>query len=111
MTEFAQPCPLRTRKGEVRKVGVELEFSGTSLPEAAEAVREAYGGELRQDHEHRYALVAPELGEFEITFDSSLLSDKRYEEVLGGLGIPLSDGVKGVVESVLRTVGGTFLPL
>jgi hypothetical protein len=111
MNEFELPQPLRTKRGEVRRVGVELEFSGMALPEAAEAAREAFGGELRQVHEHRYLLDAPGLGEFEVTFDSSLLSDRRYEEVLAGLGIALPGGVKGMVESVLRTVGDAILPL
>jgi len=111
MNEFELPQPLRTKGGDLRRVGVELEFSGMALPEAAEAVREAFGGELRQVHEHRYLLDAPGLGEFEVTFDSSLLSDKRYEEVLAGMGIPLPGGVKGLVESVLRTVGDAILPL
>ena len=111
MTDFALPHPPRTRRGDYRRVGVELEFSGMSLPEAAEAVREAFGGELRQDHEYRYTLATPDLGEFEITFDSSLLSDKRYNQVLDHLGVPVPDGVRGLVESVLKTVGDAILPL
>src|SRR5918912_3299572 len=111
MAEFTLPSPLRNSKGEVRTVGVELEFGGLSLPEAAEAVREAFGGQLRQDHEHRYTVTVPSLGEFEVTFDSSLLSNKRHEQVVDNLGVPLGEGVKGAVETVLRTVGDTILPL
>ena len=108
MAEFTLPQPLRTRRGEVRKVGVELEFTGVTL---SDAVREAFGGELRQDHEHRYTVAVPSLGEFEVTFDSSLLSDKRYEQVLDKLGLSLGVGVKHALESVLRTVGEAVLPL
>lgn len=108
MGEFALPCPLRTCRGEVRRVGVELEFGGLSLAEAAEAVRASFGGEVRQDHEHRYT-VATALGEFEVTFDSSLLSDKKYERVVEDLG--LSDGIKSAVEEVLERIGGAVLPL
>jgi len=111
MTEFLPPIPLRTRQGDVRRVGVELEFSGMPLPQAAEAVREAFGGELRREHEYRYTLTGAEFGDFDVTFDSSLLREKSYEEALDALGVPTSDGVKGFVEGVLRTVGGAFLPL
>lgn len=111
MTEFPPPIPPRTRQGEMRRVGVELEFSGMSLPQAAEAVREAFGGQLRQEHEYRFTLTQTEFGDFDVTFDSSLLREKSYEETLGGLGVPMTDGVKGFVESVLRTVGAAFLPL
>jgi hypothetical protein len=111
MTEFLMPIPPRTRRGDLRRVGVELEFSGMSLPQAAEAVRESFGGLLRQEHEYRYTLAGTEFGDFDVTFDASLLREKRYEEALGRLGVPMPDGVKGFVESVLRTVGGAFLPL
>jgi hypothetical protein len=89
-------------------VGVELEFGGLELHEAAEAVRDAFGGEVRRDHEHRFT-VATDLGEFEVTFDSSLLSKKKYEAFVERLG--LGDGVKGAVEGVLRRLGGAVLPL
>jgi hypothetical protein len=110
MDGFMLPHPLHTRRGEVRKVGVEIEFGGVSLPDAAEAVRAAFGGELRQDHEHRYTVATP-LGPFEVTFDSTLLSDKRYAEVLDRLGLPVGGGVKEAVEGALRRIGESFLPL
>lgn len=110
MDGFVLPEPLRNRRGDVRRVGVEIEFGGVSLPDAAEAIRAAYGGELRQDHEHRFTVLT-HLGEFEVTFDSSLLSDKKYEQVLERLGVPVTDGVKDAVEGALRRIGGTFLPL
>jgi hypothetical protein len=95
---------VRTRAGEVRRVGVELEFGGLELVEAAEAVRESFGGEVRQDHEHRYTVLTG-LGEFEVTFDSSLLSERKYERWdVGG-------AVKSAVGGVLRLVGGAVLPL
>jgi hypothetical protein len=108
MGEFALPCPLRTSRGEVRRVGVELEFGGMSLAEAAEAVRAAFGGELRQDHENRYT-VAADLGEFEVTYDTALLSNPHGAEGVERAG--LGSGVKDAVEWVLRQLGGEVLPL
>jgi hypothetical protein len=110
MAEYVLPEPVRNQRGEVRRVGVELEFGGVSLPEAAEAVRAAFGGELRQDHEHRFT-VATALGEFEVTYDSTLLSDKRYAELLDRLPINVGDGVKSAVEGVLKRIGNAILPL
>lgn len=110
MDGFVLPDPVENCRGEVRRVGVEIEFGGLALADAAEAVRAAYGGALRQDHEHRFT-VTTALGEFEVTFDSTLLSDKRYEHVLDRLGLVGSQGVKEVVEGALRRIGGTFLPL
>jgi hypothetical protein len=81
-----------------------------AVPDGAEAVRAAYGGELRQSHEHRFTVLTG-LGEFEVTFDSSLLSDKRYAQVLDRLGLPIGESVKDAVEGVLRRIGEQFLPL
>jgi hypothetical protein len=110
MDGFELPGAVRNRRGDVRKVGVEIEFGGVSLPDAAEAIRAAYGGDLRRDHEHRFTVVTA-LGEFEVTFDSTLLSDKAYEQVLERIGVPVSDGVREAVEGALRRIGGTVLPL
>ena len=109
MQGFALPHPVHTRRGEVRRVGVEIEFGGVSLPDAAEAIRAAYDGQLRRDHDHRYTVLTS-LGEFEVTFDSGLLSDKKYEQVLDRIGLS-GEGVKGAVEGALRRIGGSILPL
>lgn len=109
MDVFVPPEPVVNRRGKVRKVGVEIEFGGVSLPEAAEAIRAAYDGTLRQDHEHRFT-VSTHLGDFEVTFDSSLLSDKKFEHVLERLGLA-TQGVKEVVEGALRRLTGRLLPL
>jgi hypothetical protein len=108
MGEFVTPRPLRNRRGEVRRVGVELEFGGMPLAAAVDAVRATFGGEARQDHEHRYTVTA-DLGDFEVTYDTPLLSNATAAE--GADGSPLKTGVKGAVEWVVRQLGGTVLPL
>jgi len=108
MSPFVPPCPLRNRRGEVRRVGVEIEFAGMSLEAAADAVRAAFGGEARRDHEHRFT-VATDLGEFDVTYDTHLLSNQPA----GGSAeaSPLVKGVKGAVDWVVRQLGGSVLPL
>jgi hypothetical protein len=109
MDGFTLPHPVYNRRGEVRRVGVEIEFGGVSLPDAADAVRAAYDGELHQDHDHRFT-VTTALGEFEVTFDSALLSDKKYEQVLDRVGLS-GEGLKVAVEGALRRISGSILPL
>ncbi|HEY8504815.1 MAG TPA: amidoligase family protein [Gemmataceae bacterium] len=111
MADFLPPPRLTNRGGEVRKVGVEIEFSGVALAEAAEAVREAFGGELRKDHDYRYTVTTERLGEFEVAFDSALLRDKSYEGYFEKLGIHLGGGAKSAVEAVLEGIGAPVLPV
>lgn len=108
MGEFAPPRPLRNSRGEVRRVGVELEFGGMTPLEAAEAMRAAFGGEIRQDHENRFAVVT-DLGEFEVTYDSYLLSNKAKAPAEERSAV--EEGAKGAFEWVVRQLGGTVLPL
>lgn len=109
MGAFAPPQPLRNRRGAVRRVGVELEFGGLSLAAAVDAVRAAFGGTVRQDHENRYTVVA-DLGEFEITYDTPLLSGQPGSGA-GEDASALQKGVKDATGWVLRQLGGTVLPL
>lgn len=64
----ALPEP-RNADGEMRRVGVELEFAELSASDAAEAVARAIGAECSADNPHAYRLDHPELGAFEIYLD------------------------------------------
>jgi hypothetical protein len=108
MAQFILPDVIYTRSGQIRRLGVELEFGGVSLPEAAEAVRAAFDGQIRQDHDHHFT-IATSLGDFTVTFDSSLLSERKLEQHIDRIG--LGDGVKEAVEGVLRRIGDNILPL
>jgi len=106
MAEFVSPRPLLNSRGKVRCVGVELEFGGLTLPMAVDAVRAAFGGDVRQEHENRYTVMT-DLGEFEVTYDTPLLSDQNVAPDQSTLG----KGVKEAANWVLRQLGGTVLPL
>ena len=108
MGEFVLPQPLLTDRGEVRRVGVELEFAGMSLEAAAEAVCSAFDGAMRQDHEHRY-FVTTDLGEFEITYDTALLREQKAARTVQRFG--LGQWVKTASEWVLRKLSDAALPL
>lgn len=107
MGEFAPPQPLRNRRGAVRRVGVELEFGGMTLDAAVDSVRAAFGGTARREHEHRYT-VATDLGEFDVSYDTPLLSGRTDAPAEASA---VTKGLKGATEWVLRQLGGTVLPL
>ena len=111
MTEFALPQPLYNHQGEIRKVGVELEFLGMSLLEAAQAVRESFGGELRQAEDKCFRVATPAFGEFEVTFDSPLLRNDGRESGSEPKSSVLGEVVKDAAHAVLRRIGASFLPL
>ncbi|TYO90146.1 amidoligase family protein [Oceanicella actignis] len=133
------PRPL-AQGGRERLLGVELEFSGLSAAEAAEAVVRVFGGRARQLSEHRALVEGAEAGDFEVELDFRWAHDgardPRLRKILGDLGeallpmevvcppIPLSRaprlealrealrraGARGVEELPLHALGAQLNP-
>lgn len=79
---FDLPPVLDNAKGDVRTVGVEIEFVGPSAIEAVHALRTALGGEVTEEDSHAYRLRGSCLGDVTVELDSRLLHP--------GKGHPLS---------------------
>lgn len=77
---FDLPPELRRVDGSRRKVGFELEFSGISLDETAEAVKTALGGDLRSASSAECVIRTEALGDFTIELDWAYLKRKASEE-------------------------------
>lgn len=76
---YRQP-PITTKAdGQVRRVGIELEFSGVSLDEAARCVQAALGGELgRRSAATR--VIDTDAGQFSVTVDWEYLIQRAAEQ-------------------------------
>jgi hypothetical protein len=59
-----------TASGELRRVGVEIEFAGVQIAEAAEMVRQHYGGETRSMGAHRLHVDGTAWGRFVVELDT-----------------------------------------
>jgi hypothetical protein len=77
--------PPQPNKGDhsPRSVGFELEFSGITLDETADAVRSALGGELRTETPAEKVLEVDSLGNFTIELDWAFLKRKADETERG----------------------------
>lgn len=65
--------------GSPRMVGFELEFSGISLDETAEAVQTALGGEVQAESSAERVINTDELGKFIVELDWDFLKRKASE--------------------------------
>lgn len=111
---FKQPSRLYNRKGEIRKVGFELEFANLGIAESAKIIQDLYGGELEKEHRFSQKVVGTSLGDFSIKIDLKLLNEKSYKKPLDKLNINLQDvqlgenslehEVETVMEGFFRTV-------
>lgn len=59
-----------TEAGELRRVGIELEFAGIDLLTAAETVRETFGGQLAWADAHSLEVTDTRFGTFAVELDS-----------------------------------------
>jgi hypothetical protein len=102
---FATPPSLHNAKGEVRKAGFELEYSGLDVQRSAILVRKVFGGDhvLRSTFHHE---VHSPAGKFDIALDTTVLKERRHEESLRAVGIePATVAGKRLEEAILGVAG------
>lgn len=109
--DFIPPPLLKNHRGEERSVGVEFEFAGVELPEAAEVLKNRFGGTVIAVSTYEYVLSESDLGDFRIELDAQLFRDKKYEKLLKKVGIDLSNlKKKKELEDVLTDIASTVVP-
>ena len=90
------PRPLRA-DGEVRRVGVEIEFGGLPVRDAAVAVRDRFGGVLRLDGAHNAVVERTAFGDFAVEIDLSV----AHRRAKTGTGEALREAVVGLSSAVI----------
>jgi hypothetical protein len=106
---FAAPPAIHNARGEVRKAGFELEYSGLDVQRSATLVRKVFGGDHVILSTFHHVVHSP-AGKFDLTLDTTVLKDKRHEGPLRALGIePATVAGKRLEEAILG-VAGTIVP-
>jgi hypothetical protein len=114
--QYKQLPEPRNAKGELRKVGFELEFGNVDIAEAVQIIQDIYGGEEEVEHRFSRKVVNTSIGDFSVKIDLKLLNEKTYKEPLDKLNINLQDihigdsTLEEDVESVLESVVSTVIP-
>ncbi len=102
--EAYEPPPReRNEKGEVRRVGLEVELGSLALEETLEVVRSVLGGEIVVESPSAGSVRGTTLGAFDVELDSAPLKERSYMRALESLGLePGSPLAERVEESVVR---------
>jgi hypothetical protein len=106
-----RPPHMRTADGRLRRVGVEIEFSGLEPDEAARLVQGVYGGRIEQRDKYRFAIVGTALGHIEVELDASYAHPKFWET---GSSEALASGIKDkltAIQGKLATTVGDVVSL
>jgi hypothetical protein len=114
--EFKQPPVVLNEKGEIRRVGFELEFAGVDLEKTANIILQVYGGEHISADKQKQKVVNTSVGDFCLNVDLRLLSEKKYNVIFEKLGINPSaisfgdTSLETVIENVLESSITTIIP-
>ena len=109
-TPFHLPPILHNARGEVRKAGFELEYSGMSLNLSATLVRTVFGGEHVAKSTFVHRVRGTRVGEFQVEIDTRVLKDKTYEQPLRAMGLDPEKLTGRWLEEALLTTFATVVP-
>src|SRR4051812_27671507 len=104
---FHLPPAMRNARGEVRKAGFELEYSGVSLNLSGTIVRTVFGGEHVAKTTFVHRVRGTRFGEFQVEIDTRVLKDKTYEKPLRAIGLDPAKLTGRWLEEALLTTFAT----
>lgn len=111
-TGFIAPPRQDSPQGDARKVGVELEVSGLTTEEMANAVMAVVGGEVERSSPFESTVENTELGDFRIELDADILKSRGYQRHLKDMGIDIGEGqARENLEQLMSKVAGLVVPL
>lgn len=103
---FPLPPITETVAGKERRIGIEIEFSGLDPRQAAELVRDCFGGECRQSDLYKWEVVDTGLGRFEVELDTQYVHEGGIpaQDKLEEASAQLAEGVRKAVGSLAEAV-------
>lgn len=105
------PERLYTEDGQIRKIGLELEFSGISPEKVAVILQNRLGGNLTCKNIFSYQLKNTEYGDFNVEIDAAFLKQKKYKELAETAGIDL-DSIDNTdaLEDIIKNLASIIVP-
>ncbi len=106
------PAILHRTDGTLRKVGLEIEFAGMELEEAARIIQACYGGEIIKKHRYQFDIVDTRWGDFEVELDARILKKMAVNNSSRKAGMDTDEQkLMESVEDLVDKVAKTFIPL
>ncbi|HSI89687.1 MAG TPA: amidoligase family protein [Adhaeribacter sp.] len=116
MITFKDPAVVRNSRGEVRKVGFELEFAQVGIAETVQIIKELYGGEVQVENRFSQQVKGTRLGDFLVEIDLQMLTAKKYRHLFDLVGLDPNtvklgtETLEEIVEGVLENLMTRFFP-
>jgi hypothetical protein len=108
---FHTPPVTHNPDGEERRAGFELEFTGIDMGQAAEVIRQLFGGEVVKISTFEFRIPDTRFGTFKLELDALVFREKRYEKYFQKVGLNLKKVKrKDDFESSLLEMASTVVP-
>lgn len=106
-----EPLPQPLREGAPRCVGIEMEYAGLKIDEAALLIQEAFGGWRDPVNRFHQKIRDTRLGDFRLELDAKAVRDKTYVGYLKDLGLDVQRfDIQKEVDWVMEQMTTLFLP-
>jgi hypothetical protein len=83
--DFARPPHLLNAEGQMRGVGIEVEFAGPTVEETARALMNELGGSLVEEDPQAYRLEGSAIGDVKVELDIRFVHPQKKTGSLGGV--------------------------
>ena len=103
---------VENKDGAERQIGLEIEFAGLELDEAAQIIHNLYGGETQKVNRYHFRVTDTELGTFEVELDARILKKMAGSDFFPNLGIEVDERkIRNSISEVLDKLAKTVVPL
>jgi hypothetical protein len=103
------PEHTKAASGELRRVGVELEFSDIDPEAIARSVQEVCGGDVRRKSMFEFEIADTDVGDFVIELDATLMK-KAGTIIEDGVLKPLGDSLESLTTDLISTAAEQLVP-
>lgn len=108
---YDRPPREHNAKGEVRKVGLEIELAGLTLDRTLALVQQTVGGEIELEGRAQGHVRDTPFGKFKVEFDSTPLKERSYLRPLELIGIEPQSSTADFVEQSVLEVAREIVPI
>ncbi len=109
---YTLPPTPNNKAGNQRCVGLELEFAGIKIEEAAKIIQSLYGGKIEKEHRYHFQIIDTEFGDFTVELDARILKKMASENIFEKWGIKIDEKtVRKSIEDVVDKLAKTVVPL
>ncbi len=106
---FHTPPRQHTEDGQLRRVGVEIEFAGLPVESAVAIVTDLYGGQPEAKSRFEHSVKNTRFGDFRVEIDSKPLIAGKHFRMMSLLGLE-DERARDVIDSTLQRLAQVWIP-